>query len=128
MKFSSVRNSIVVRLLCLLLAGLFLNFSVDPRDADPDSVPEDLSINDIESFAELLAEVVFEWNNAFEEHDERDGDDGDMLDIAKEFVGPNDLAVSIKRPFHWTKTDKHIPRSVFLPSLCADVTSPPPKG
>ncbi|HZY82751.1 MAG TPA: hypothetical protein VFE50_24680 [Cyclobacteriaceae bacterium] len=123
-----MRNSFISRILCLLLAVFFLNFSVDSRDADPDSVPEDLSINDIESLAELLAEVVFEWNDAFEEYDERDSDEGGMLDITIEFLGPNDFSISIKCPFDWTKTDKHIPHSVVLPSPSEDVTSPPPKG
>ncbi len=119
----------ITRLICLSLALYFLNFSVDSRDADPDSVPEDLTINDIESFSELLAEVVFDWTNAFEEHDERDGEEGGALDLTKEYFYSSQEVVAILPPFNPIVPKKYHVRDIKeIASLSVDVTSPPPKG
>lgn len=120
--------SFLSRFLCLFLALYILNFSVDPRDADPDFIPEDLSFNDIESFSELVLEDIFDFTNAFEEHDERDGEDG-TIDLTKEFCFENQHAVSICVPFNKiiSKT-YHIHDTKEIASLAVDVMSPPPKA
>src|SRR5690606_27454254 len=65
---------------CFLVRMLFvihfLNVSIDARDPKPDTIPEDLALNDIESLAEFIAEVVLNCQDAFTEHDEHDGDSG----------------------------------------------------
>ena len=73
----------ITRLFCFLLALHFFNFSIDPKDVHPDSMPEDLSINDIESVVEFLAEVVFNHKDAFVEHDEKDHENGSPIDSYK---------------------------------------------
>lgn len=56
-----------------------LNFSVDAPDAQTDHVAEDLSINDMESIAEIVLEEWMEIENAIPEHDESDATDGTMV-------------------------------------------------
>ena len=75
MQLISYKYGRFYRIICLLLALHFFNFSVDPRDPNPDSIPEDLSFNEMESFTELIVENLLGWNDAFEEHDEDDNDD-----------------------------------------------------
>jgi len=117
------------RILCFALALYFLNFSIDTRDANPDSIPEDLSINDIESVAEFLAEEVMEFQNAFEEHDERDADEGGMFDFSKEvfYSGMNRIEVEV--PFQaLVDTTFFIPSGPSLSFLSREVIAPPPRG
>lgn len=74
-----IRSHIVSRLLCLLVAAIILNLSVDTPDLYDDSVPEDLNYNDIETFVEWGLEVVAGIDNAIEEHD----DDDDNCPVVK---------------------------------------------
>ncbi|HEY5749785.1 MAG TPA: hypothetical protein VIU12_27145 [Chryseolinea sp.] len=86
------------RIVCFLFAVHLFNFSIDPRDRQANYMPEDLSINDIESLTEFFAEVLFSMGNAFEERDEPDAEDGSSLDFSKVFlVGYADT--------HWTPTN-----------------------
>jgi hypothetical protein len=59
------------------------NLSVDTKDAAPDYVPEDLAVNDQESFVELVLEKWVGIENAITEHDEPDQEDGGALDFKK---------------------------------------------
>ncbi|MEQ8471521.1 MAG: hypothetical protein RIC35_10060 [Marinoscillum sp.] len=72
------RNHIVVRALGLFMAAYVLNFSVDAPDAQTDHVAEDLSINDMESVAEIVLEEWMEIEDAIPEHDESDANDSTM--------------------------------------------------
>jgi hypothetical protein len=47
-----------------------LNISIDTADPFHQQQKEDLSVNDIESIAELMLESVFDVTNAIAEHDE----------------------------------------------------------
>lgn len=60
-----------------------LNCSIDTPDAQPDSVAEDLSYNDIESISELVLEQFLGLDNAIAEHEEHDTEDGYSFEIAK---------------------------------------------
>lgn len=73
------RNHIVVRVLGLFMAAYVLNFSVDAPDGQPDHMTEDLSINDLESIAEIVLEEWMEMEDAIPEHDESDANDGTMV-------------------------------------------------
>lgn len=73
------RNHIVARALALFMAAYILNFSVDSPDAQPDHMAEDLSINDLESIAEIVLEEWMEIDDAIPEHDESDTNDGTMV-------------------------------------------------
>jgi hypothetical protein len=68
------------------MAVHIFNCSVDTSDAQPESIPEDLSYNDMESVAELVLEKVLDIENAIAEHDENDSEDGNSFDLKKEIV------------------------------------------
>lgn len=70
-----IREHSAFRVLWMVLALHILNCSVDTADPQPDSVPEDLSINDMESIVEIVLEQVCHIDNAIAEHDENDTDD-----------------------------------------------------
>jgi phosphate uptake regulator len=65
------------------MAVHILNCSVDTPDAQPDSIAEDLSYNDIESISELVLEQILGFEDAIAEHDEHDTNDGYSFEIAK---------------------------------------------
>jgi hypothetical protein len=114
------------RLGCLLLALHFLNLSIDSRDSKPDNFPEDLSLNDIESITEFLTEIVFGWNGAFEEHDEKDSDEGGALDFYKFYCSNQSLVIihrtlSLSSKFYVGNVD-----AVAAP--VKDIHSPPPRA
>jgi hypothetical protein len=96
MKLHEQEISVVNRVPCFLLAVYLFNFSIDSRDAHPDSVAEDLSINDIESVYEFLTEHVLGIENAVEEHDERDQDDGGSFEFKKFFLSFRISVVQVK--------------------------------
>ena len=81
MKF--FRKNRVIKVVWLLLAVHILNCSIDPPDVLPESTPEDLTVNEIESMAELLAEDILGIENAVSEEDEHDSEDGTSLDSKK---------------------------------------------
>lgn len=60
----------ISRLIAFLLAMHVLNISIDTADPFHQQQKEDLSVNDIESIAELMLESVFDVTNAIAEHDE----------------------------------------------------------
>ena len=81
MKF--FRKNKAIKIVWLLLAVHILNCSIDPPDVLPESTPEDLTINEIESVAELVAEDILDIENAVPEEDEHDSEDGTSLDTKK---------------------------------------------
>lgn len=60
------------------MAIYVLNLSVDSPDAQVNHLPEDLSINDMESVVEIILEGWLEIEDAIPEHDESDANDGTM--------------------------------------------------
>lgn len=77
--------SFIHRVVSLLLAIYLFNFSIDCRDAQPDSVAEDLSYNDIESVLEFSLECLMGIENAVKEQDEHDQEDGGAFEFKKVF-------------------------------------------
>jgi hypothetical protein len=127
MKLINSKYGRFYRILSLLLALHFLNLSIDSRDPNPDAIPEDLSFNDIESITEFITEVVFGWHNAFEEHDERDSDEGGSLDFYK-FYCSNQF-VNIQPKFRVSHSQEfHIRDSGKLLAPVKDIHSPPPRA
>jgi hypothetical protein len=72
----ALREHLLVKYLWLGMALHIFNFSIDTPDNFSDQVPEDLSINDIESISELVLEKFLGIYNACPEHDEQDPEDG----------------------------------------------------
>ena len=64
-------------------------------DAQPDYVAEDLTINDQESFVELVLEKVLGIENAVAEHDETDETNSQNFEMSKDFKLYNQCAQNI---------------------------------
>jgi hypothetical protein len=122
------RQHIVFKFICLALAFHIFNVSVDAPDAQPDSVPEDLTINDQESVIELVLETWLGFDNAVEEHDEP-GDESHQLEINKEFQLYTNVYPTIE--FHQPYLEIPAVR-VFnktnLPDYISEIVPPPPKA
>ncbi|HRC92266.1 MAG: hypothetical protein U0V54_08710 [Saprospiraceae bacterium] len=77
------REHIVFRYVWIMLAFHIFNFSVDMPDPQPESVPEDLTYNDIESVVEIILEQVLDIKNAIEEKDDVDLDFDKIISLKK---------------------------------------------
>lgn len=73
------------RSLVLLMAGIILNLSIDPPDREALGMLEDTSVNEIESFVELVAEGWLGVEDFLPEHDE--SDDAGSVKKGLEFPG-----------------------------------------
>lgn len=119
-----------MRLFCILMALHIFNISVDTPDADPDSKPEDLSYNDMESVVEIILEKCLDYDNAIAEHDEADEDcvTSKTIEIASDIIItdfftypfstplPSEL-LKVKTPYVGSCSSDHI----------SEITPPPPK-
>jgi hypothetical protein len=123
-----VSNSFKVfcRVVALVLAIDFLNCSIDGRDRNPDFVAEDLRYNDIETFAEFLAEVVLDCENTFQEQDEKDDESGRSFDFYQYYFSKSGSLVN-KVQMYLIAVEFNIPASQFIPYVSRDVIAPPPK-
>src|ERR1035437_7142030 len=70
-----IRTTFFGKIICFLFALHILNVSVDPPDPDPEWVPEDLSVNEMESISEIICEQILHIDNAFPEQDDQDNAD-----------------------------------------------------
>jgi hypothetical protein len=80
------RYHIVFRIICLVVIFQLLNLSIDAPDAQPDYLPENLVINDIESIVELVLEDLLGIDNAISEQDEPDEESNSSLNKKIEFL------------------------------------------
>ncbi|MDJ1482835.1 hypothetical protein QNI16_20205 [Cytophagaceae bacterium YF14B1] len=122
----------VKAILSFLIALWVLNFSIDSPDAYVgnsrivQSVQEDLSVNDIESFAELIVENFLGHINAIPEHDEADEHSDiqkivDYVYIAPFFVIAPENGAEITRVLT-------VYQECCYPDHQPDIISPPPKS
>jgi len=122
-----IRRHKYLRIFCFIFALHILNLSVDNPDFYPESIAENLNINDMESIAEIVLEQVLEIDNAVQEHDDNDNNDISIkktIDFAtfqniSFFVFKENLPKSIIMTCHYL--DSHI--KSFEP----EVIPPPPK-
>lgn len=126
----TLRNSYypLLRWMCLLLVVHLLNISIDAPDLNPEYIEEDLSVNDIESISEFIAEVVLGYKNAFKEYDDVDGNKASILEFSKVFIGdPFEFVCS---SFHAVtiKSSYLISEDLCFPHLPQEVASPPPQA
>ena len=110
------------------MAVYLFNFSIDCRDANPDTIAEDLSINDIESFYEFLAEGLLGVENAVEEHDERDQEDGGSFEFKKFFFTPLVSKIQVTAPIYINKLYSSIDYCEPLAMRIKEINSPPPRA
>lgn len=127
MKF--FRNHILSRIFCVLMALHIFNVCVDTPDAQHESVPEDLSINDMESIVEIVLEKGFNIDNAIAEHDEPDESDAGSFEISKEFkVYVHQLTLKIIEPEVHFVVHNLSYADPFYNSFVNEITPPPPKA
>lgn len=124
-----IRQHILTRFLCGLVAAVVLNLSVDAPDLYDNVVPEDLSYNDIESVVEWVAEEVCAIENAIPEHDDNDQNSPLKLDKKFEFFYETQLAVAIPfavEPFFEPQRNFTDPN--FHPQTAHDELVQPPEA
>ena len=80
---NTIRNFSALRLLWLVMAIHIFNCSVDNPDPMPNSYPEDLSINEMESVLEIILEQLCGIENAIVEYDENDAEERSTADSMK---------------------------------------------
>jgi hypothetical protein len=126
----ALRKLIIFRLLWLFMALHILNFSVDSPDALPDYVPEDLTINDMESVVEIILEKVLNIENAIAEYDEKDTADGSSFEIKKPFSFFLQTNIKIDQVFHNKQTVVVQTNYVeqFSSQFHPEIVPPPPKA
>ncbi|MCZ8023499.1 MAG: hypothetical protein O9294_17170 [Cytophagales bacterium] len=104
-----------------------LNLSIDSKDLLPTYLPENLAINDIESFTELIAENILGFENSFIEHEETDDTSEISTDNNSLFnVYYNRIAILLISNWINTKIKfSFLSEKVHIGYLSLD--SPPPK-
>jgi hypothetical protein len=111
------------------MAFHMLNVCVDMPDAAPDYVPEDLTVNDIETVVELVLEKALDIDNAIEEQDEADDTNALNFEMCKDFKFYNSpLKVNFRRTavaYNKTETPYIAPS---LKSFIKEIIPPPPKA
>lgn len=125
-----LRKHIAFRYFWVLMALHILNCSIDAPDALPDSVPENLSFNDIESISELFLEQFMGYENAVEEHEEPDSSDGLSFEIAKIllYCQPS-FIFSVPQNFKHiaVETDVCLRKDDIFTLYYPEIVSPPPQ-
>lgn len=105
-----------------------LNISVDTADPNPEYIPEDLSINDQESFIEIFVEQILGYEDAFKEYDDHDTEDHNKKANNKIDLISRVLADCIfKQTFIETKTNKFPDFNSYLTKGFLQLDTPPPK-
>lgn len=126
MKF--FRQHIIFKVFCCLFAIHIFNISVDMPDSNPDNIAEDLTINDQETFVELVLEQFIGIENAIEEHDEP-GNESQSFEITKEFQLYTQSHTVVSYTQSYIELDIQISDKILrLPFVVSDITSPPPKA
>jgi hypothetical protein len=127
-----LRQNIAIRFLWFIMAIHILNVSVDTSDLVPANLPEDLSINDRESFAELFLEDILGIFNAVAEQDEEETEKITRTCLQKAIHSPYTYKypkLTIKPPL---ADDSVIVFAVYFPSFLASVDTelliPPPQA
>jgi len=124
-----LRQNIFVRFLCGLVAAIILNLSVDAPDLHDNSVPEDLTYNDIESVIEWTVEDVCGIENAFPEHDDDDQNSPLKLDKKFDFFYEHKLAAAAPFPVEpFFESLRNVGDPNFHPQTAYDELIQPPEA
>lgn len=124
-----IREHFLSRFFCGLVAAIILNISVDAPDLYDNSVPEDLTYNDIESVIEWVAEDVCNIENAFPEHDDDDQNSPLKLDKKFEFFYQIQLAAATPFPVEpFFKPARNFGDPNFHPQTAHDELIQPPEA
>jgi len=91
-----LRKSLIGKGLIFALALFLLNSSVDFQDQRITDLKEDLAINEIESFAELIIEEIVCIDNFFEEQSEADSEPTTKGSNSANYLVPSSLVLPLK--------------------------------
>lgn len=123
-----MRGGRVGRLVCLLLAIIFLNFSVDPRDRLAVTLPEDLSVNDMESLLELALEDIMGIDDCIPESDENDlekNGGSKRVDSSVIWFACLDIKLALHSSIETSR--QYLRDADLIPSRASSIHSPPPE-
>ncbi len=112
-----------------MMTVLFINTSIDPVDPEGDWVPEDLSVNEMETITEFVMEKVLGIDDCFQEKDDDDPDNSTGVHIVKDFsqyvhvqyaivLNPVELAETCPMPDYFKR---------FNSQFISEINAPPPK-
>jgi hypothetical protein len=124
------RQQKAVRFLWLVMALHIFNVSIDSVDLLPAHLPEDLSINDTESFVELVLEDFLGIKGAIAEHDEPESEESENIALKKLFAPPQPkvrLALVSTLPAHYSAPIFAEYQNPFVASVYTELISPPPQ-
>jgi hypothetical protein len=124
----SIRNHIIGRLLCLLMALHVFNCSVDMPDAQQDDVAEDLFINDMESVIEIVLEQGVGIKDAIAEHDEPDDQSPTNIKPSLEFCSYHSPGVNITLKKDILPDNLILYKKTFIKEYITEIIPPPPKA
>ncbi len=126
---SSIRQHIIFKYFWLLMTGLFINTSVDPVDPHGDWVAEDLSVNEMETITEILAEQILDIENCFEETNDDDPDSSTAVKVLKDVS--QYIPVKITAPKLASSLTGNLPTlgyfKRFNSQFISEINAPPPK-
>lgn len=125
-QMKSLREHIVFRFLCAVLALHILNISVDTPDAQPDNIRENLSINDMESIAEIVLEQVLDIDNAIPEHDESDNGKINLKTAIDFFVPKFSVELAVINYYLLNNSSQY--KENFYQQFQTELNSPPPEA
>ncbi len=108
--------------------GLYLlNISVDSPDPNPESIPEDLSINDQESIIEIVLEKILGYEDAIEEYDDNDTEDHNKTNVKIDLIDSYTADYLIKQSIVEMTIQKFPDFNAFLTNGFHQLDTPPPK-
>jgi hypothetical protein len=114
------------RLCCLVMAVHLFNFSIDPRDMAPTNIPENLALNDIESFAEFLCEEVLGLTDSFAETDEADAN-AESTDTIQKLFFSSSYNGALSLPMTITCVRYLVHNIPVMELFAVEITIPPPR-
>lgn len=115
----------VRRLISCALAVYLLNISVDFQHSRIALAAEDISINEIESIAELLIEEVAHCEGFFEEHAESDCEPSTHASFSWVFIVAHHVILPPAPPSHGVTYQRLNSFSTYQASL--PILTPPPR-
>ena len=108
-----------------------LNFSIDAPDVLNENITEDLSYNEIESFAEWIAEDILNIKNAFSESDEQGDEESGFIkkhvEITFYKVIFQDEAKPLLLNYIKNKKTQILYKESFCNTIFISIFSPPPE-
>lgn len=124
-----IRRHIIFKYFWLLMTALFINTSVDPIDPNGDWVAEDLSVNEMETIIEIVAEQILDIEDCFKETNDDDPDSSTAVKVLKDVS--HYIPVKIPTPKLGSVLADALPIpdyfKRFNSQFISEINAPPPK-